>query len=213
MPKIYPVIHHLNEHLTTSEAYKILQVPGIDGIFLISHAGRAATDWELVAKATELQADFPAQHIGVNLLSIPHARRVATVAAQARLDMVWFDKLGDLKAIAEITRPPEMTIFTGVAFKHQKQEADPVAAAETIRQVGFIPTTSGEATGIPPTVEKIRRLSADGNKPLAIASGMTPENVAAYAPYLSHILVATGVSKDMHRVDTAKLRAFIQAAK
>ena len=44
---------------------------------------------------------------------------------------------------------------------------------------------------------------------LAITSGMTPENVATYAPALTHILVATGVSRTEHHIDPAKLTALI----
>ena len=38
---------------------------------------------------------------------------------------------------------------------------------------------------------------------------MTPENVASYAPYLSHILVATGVALDEHSIDVEKLTQLI----
>lgn len=213
MPKIYPVIHHLNQTLTMSEADNILGTPGVDGVFLIYHGGNENTDWALLRYGQEIKRNFPNHQIGVNLLSAPDELGLLQEVYKAGLDMVWYDRLQTPEALNLLRRPWIPTVFTGVAFKGQKQEADPVAAAEAIRRFGFLPTTSGTDTGVPPTVEKIRQLSEDGAKILAVASGMTPENVAEYAPYLTHILVATGVSQDPYHVDTAKLRAFIQAAK
>lgn len=47
---------------------------------------------------------------------------------------------------------------------------------------------------------------------LAVASGMTPENIAEYTRYLGAVLVATGVSVDDYRLDPAKLDAFVVTA-
>lgn len=86
-------------------------------------------------------------------------------------------------------------------------EEFPARAAAQARAVGFIPTTSGDATGHAPTISKIEAMGEGGA--LAIASGMTPENVNGYAPALSHILVATSVSRSEHHIDPAKLKALI----
>jgi len=74
---------------------------------------------------------------------------------------------------------------------------------------GFIPTTSGSATGKAPQLAKIISMSQHGV--LAVASGMTPDNVSDYAPYLSHILVSTGISLDEYRIDPDKLKRLISA--
>ena len=63
------------------------------------------------------------------------------------------------------------------------------------------------STGHAPDPQKIFAMGEGGA--LAIASGMTPENVATYAPALTHILVATGVSRTEHHIDPAKLSALI----
>ena len=78
---------------------------------------------------------------------------------------------------------------------------------------GFIPTTSGSGTGSAPDLEKIVAMSRATGGVLAIASGMTPWNVAQYAPYLSHILVATGIALDEHRIDADKLCLLIANAR
>jgi len=44
---------------------------------------------------------------------------------------------------------------------------------------------------------------------LALASGVTCENVDKFLPYVNCILVATGVCKDLYNFDVVKLRNLI----
>jgi len=44
---------------------------------------------------------------------------------------------------------------------------------------------------------------------LALASGVTCENVDKFLPYVNCILVATGVCKDFYNFDVVKLRNLI----
>ena len=39
-----------------------------------------------------------------------------------------------------------------------------------------------------------------GETPLGIASGITPDNVRAYTPYVTWFLVASGISVDFHNL-------------
>jgi predicted TIM-barrel enzyme len=72
-------------------------------------------------------------------------------------------------------------------------------------------TTSGPGTGLPANVEKISRMKqALGDFPLAIASGITSENIHKYLPYATCFLVATGISKDFHSIDPERLRVLIE---
>ena len=62
-----------------------------------------------------------------------------------------------------------------------------------------------------PTHEQIQQIrAAIGPHPLAIASGLTPENIAAYLPYANYFLVATGISRSFDSFDPARARAFVQ---
>lgn len=127
--------------------------------------------------------------------------------------------------------------FGSVAFKYQPFDPMPEFAARFATMGGMIPTTSGPGTGQPPDVAKLQsmrdeleRLRVDQSgrpltfqlhslplptppsTPLAIASGMTPENLADFLPHVTHFLVATGVSTDMHHFDGARLRRFVEIA-
>lgn len=224
MTKIYPVIHHLNALHSLAQA-KLALEGGADGVFLISHDGK---DKEVLQVAGQLRHAWSETgnagalpFIGVNLLHTNNAEALG-FAAQLRLDGLWLDAPGvnsrgpdhrAKKLADEMKRYPELTVFGSVAFKYQPDESDPAEAARQALALGMLPTTSGEATGVAPTVEKIRTMSAAAGGKLAVASGMTPENVGAYAPYLSHLLVATGIAIDEHTLDPGKLERFVRAVR
>lgn len=216
--QIYPVIHFLNPGLVL-EQVALVQRVGASGVFLISHLGDDAALMEVARQAKALHPNLP---VGVNLLS-KRALEAATLALAAGLDMAWSDEPvvnaaglagqgAQLQALLGTVGAP-FEFFASVAFKYRAPEPDPVGAAAQALAAGFVPTTSGAATGRAPEEQKIRTMSGATGGRLAVASGMTPDNVAAYAPLLSHILVATGVSFDEHHFDPARLALLIDRAK
>ncbi len=71
-------------------------------------------------------------------------------------------------------------------------------------------TTSGPGTGHAVHVDKIRAMKeALGQFPLAIASGITAENVQDYLPWSDCYLVATGISKSFVELDPILVKALI----
>lgn len=106
--------------------------------------------------------------------------------------------------------------FGGVAFKHQEQVADPAAAARLALPYVDVVTTSGAATGVAAPLAKIAAMKAAlGDHPLAVASGVTPENVERYLGLVDCFLVATGISDshaDLNRARTAELVSIVRAA-
>ena len=74
-------------------------------------------------------------------------------------------------------------------------------------------TTSGRATGAAAHVKKISDMREGcGDAAMALASGVTPENVSQYVSLIDAILVATGVSPpgDFYNFDPAKLGALLR---
>lgn len=210
--KVIPVIHYENDEQALRNA-EVAFDAGCHGVFLIHMAGRN----ELLAPvARTVKARWPRMLVGINYLGRDPAGAVAANIADG-LDMTWTDvqlthsaaaPWADAMRVREVLlRKSDHLVFTGVAFKHQRHEPQPAVAAWEALAFGFIPTTSGSATGVAAEVEKVAQLrTALGTMaPLAIASGITPENVLDYAPYLSHILVATGVSNSFHELDYSKL--------
>lgn len=219
MPSIYPVIHHLNKDLTLEQA-DIAFNAGADGVFLISHFRENEV---LLPIARAIKHKHPHHKIGVNLLGHDIMDTI-NMAMEFFIDMVWFDNCGvSSRGLTEVGQQLadwkkanlecEFDIFASVAFKYQPADHNPNVAAEIALANGFIPTTSGTATGSAPQLDKIKGMNLAAGGTLAVASGMTLANVELFVPYLSHILVSTGVCTDEHHFNPLVIKEFISAAK
>ena len=185
---------------------------GADGVFLI--AGKM--NWETLGDCYEwLRPQFPDAWIGLNFLDLEP--EVAFQKVPQGVDGLWADNAGAGDArrgdfYAERVEPfrddrPELLYFGGAAFKYQPGVADVAQAARAALPFVDVVTTSGEGTGQAPDVEKIRAMKAAiGEVPLAIASGITPENVGDYLKICDAFLVATGISSSVRELDAARVK-------
>lgn len=80
-----------------------------------------------------------------------------------------------------------------------------------MRRFADIAVTSGTRTGTAPTVEHVLTIKeelADFMLPLAVASGMTPENIRDFRDHADCFMVATGISKSFTELDPDRVRRF-----
>lgn len=199
---LLPVVHCLTSEQTKAQTAVAFE-NGADGVFLINQGGLDARSVVLVASWL---ATTGAPFVGVNLLGVP-----ATSIRQwtKGLAAVWSDSAGEFA-------PPglwERLFFGGVAFKYQAQPSDVGRAAKDAAGAGVdVVTTSGPGTGEPPTVEKVRAMrQALGDHALAVASGITPENVGPFLPFVDAFLVATGIEQRFGWFDPKRVRALADA--
>ena len=189
---------------------------GADGIFLINHSIPYQSLLDCYQKLVE---KFPGFWVGLNCLDIGMS---AVSAIPQKTAGLWVDNAGFDRGVGG----PEAEMFEdlrkksgwngiyfgGVAFKGQQPVADVARAAKAAVSHVDVITTSGSGTGFAPSVEKIRRMKYDIiDHPIAIASGMTPENVALFMPYADCFLVATGISDSHIELNPARVRAFSKA--
>ncbi len=217
MTKVYPVVHYWSDHQAITQA-ALAKSLGADGVFFISHIG---FNERLPSLGASFKKSFPDFEVGINLLG-ESPLEAAKLAASHGLDMVWGDNCGvssygasqdgcELAAWAKENN--NINVFASVAFKYQTKENEPPLAAKNALDLGFMPTTSGAGTGKAPSVDKIASMSKAVEGRLAIASGMDCDNVREFKPFLSHILVATGVSLDDYYFAPEKLKRFIDLVK
>lgn len=211
-PQVFPVIHYQsnNPDLAIQNAFRI-KMHRCAGVFLISMTG---DDDGALAAAIRIKATFPGLKVGVNLLG-KSAYEALIASLLAKLDATWSDHYvvtsQDITTeaidIATLLQShPSHHFFTAVDFKYQAADPDPTEAARKAVNLGFIPTTSGPKTGEPPTVEKIQVISEGiQGRHLAVASGLTPDNIRHYRNYLTHALVATGISGESDGTFSDKL--------
>lgn len=215
MPEVWPVIHIIDRERAIRNA-AIAQHAGCAGVFLISHFG---DDDQVDAIAPHIREKMPKLQIGVNYLTLTPSRAVKR-SIHHGYQATWADDSGITSAgLGSQPRPVYESLYRGhtrehryfasVAFKGQPSYNDPnpgMAARRAI-ELGFVPTTSGAGTGIAPQVEKLASMRAqlEPFDMLAVASGITPGNVAGFLPYVTHILVASGISSNFHDFDQDKL--------
>jgi predicted TIM-barrel enzyme len=218
---VLPVIHCI-DGTQVRESVSVAMGAGADAVMLINQGGMTASEVLTLAKALSV-AGVP---VGVNLLGMDPsiAMRRASYYAHA-LVALWVDDIGvrwdapvaSVNALDDLyeSRNPSWAglTFGGVAFKY-RTAVPPEHYAAVARMAATsgvdVVTTSGDRTGEPPTVDKIRVMrEAIGDHALAIASGMTPENVADYCAHGSAFLVATGIESEFGWLDPARTKAMV----
>lgn len=218
--EVWPVIHYVN--IATALVNVDIAVKcGCDGVFLIRMDGTSHST-ELLGAAKAIRSRFPDIKIGINWLELYPASALE-LNVKLEVDVTWLDNCGatsegldgrgiELQMMHRNT--PNHRVFAGVAFKYQKPEPNPPLAARIVLQKNWIPTTSGTTTGSAPDLEKIKSLfEAVGRENLAVASGITPDNISVFLPYVSKFLVATGISRTFYDFDLNLLSALMLEVK
>lgn len=219
MKYLYPVIHFLNNEVALENA-RIAFNAGCEGLFIIDMTpvpdGQKYDPVLYEECVKELVATWPDKNIGINYLETPY-----NILENQKLGatMEWCDNPGihsveafnrrdvqknlNLLLIDARQINPDFKFFGSVAFKTQIPDLVPGQSAIIAASYGWIATTSGVETGSPPSVEKMKTMKeALGDRPLAVASGIDPENVVDFLPYIDYFLVATGISKSFYEFDS-----------
>jgi len=216
---VLPVIHVESQDQALRNV-RIAREAGADGVFLINHG--MSSD-ELLRIHGEVAADNSGLWIGVNCLDLDPEDVFSKV--NNRVGGVWVDNAAidehseDQCAAEAILKAREKSgwkglYFGGVAFKYQRPVKDLAQAARRASRYMDVVTTSGPGTGQAADIAKIVAMKeALGDVPLAIASGITPENVADYLDIADCFLVATGISSSFTELDPGRLNALIQTTR
>ncbi|WP_390913176.1 adenine phosphoribosyltransferase [Pseudosulfitobacter sp. SM2401] len=218
-PVVLPVIHVLDSARTRQNVETLLEA-GAQGCFLINHDFAPEQFLPIIR---DTRAAFPSLWMAVNFLAVtgkdafPILGQLQSEGCQ--VDAYWADDAcidedganSEAKAIAQarIDTGWDGLYFGGTAFKKQR-EVDPSrygdAARESCPFMDVI-TTSGVATGQEADLGKIETFrAAIGDRPMALASGISPENAQAYAD-VDCFMVATGINKpdNFYDIDAGRL--------
>ncbi|MEM7196149.1 MAG: adenine phosphoribosyltransferase [Pseudomonadota bacterium] len=227
---VFVVIHVLDEDQTDRNIGRAI-AGGAHGVFLINHDFGVEPFLPIIQAA---RRKYPDVFIGINFLGVTGKYAFPKLAhlqsAGCRIDAYWADdaRIDESRSAADQPEADEILrikiecgwrglYFGGTAFKKQREVApeDYRTSAEIAREWMDVVTTSGVATGCEPGTDKINTFrSGVGMRPLALASGVTPDNVRLYCDRLDAILVATGINvdNDFYNVETSKLRELLRAA-
>ena len=213
---VLPVIHVENLDQTRRNV-ELARSCGVDGVFLINHDVNVLT---LLSIYTAIKSAYPDFWVGLNCLGTKYKDLVR--ALPTKVEGIWVDNAGiedgvygHIKAKQHMEQRQKAWLtglyFGGVAFKYQPKSIRPVEHAVKAVPYVDVVTTSGEGTGLAPDISKIRGMkTAISRHPLAVASGITPENVEEYLPYVDCFLVATGVSISHTELSRSKLQRLME---
>ncbi|MFQ5566391.1 MAG: adenine phosphoribosyltransferase [Paracoccaceae bacterium] len=224
-PAVLPVIHVLDVEQACRNA-EVAVSAGAAGVFLINHD---FPKHQLLPVIRAVRARWPALWLGVNFLAVTGGDAFPILgrlqAEGCPVDAYWADdacideredKQTEAMEIARIRAGSGWTglYFGGVAFKKQRpvEPAQYRRSAEIARPFMDVVTTSGIATGHAAEAGKIIDFRAGlGEAPLALASGVTPENATRYGRDADCFLVATGINRagDFYNIDPARLDALL----
>ncbi|MEM7507326.1 MAG: adenine phosphoribosyltransferase [Pseudomonadota bacterium] len=223
-PVVLPVIHVLDAGQTARNIRGLIEA-GAAGCFLINH------DFDVprfLPILRQIRREFPGLWLGLNFLAVTGRDAFPVLGDLAReacpIEAYWaddarIDETGTATEAEDIAQVRAASgwkglYFGGTAFKKQRP-VDPArwidAAREAAPYMDAV-TTSGIATGEKADLTKIRDFRTGiGDRPLALASGITPENARDYAD-VDAFMVATGINVpgDFYNIDPARLAALLQ---
>ena len=225
---VLPVIHVLDSDQMSSNM-EITAEAGAAGCFLINHDFSVEDFLPLIVEA---RARFPDIWLGVNLLgyyadeAFPVLKDLETKGT--RIDGFWADNAGidefavEQDVALEIDEARQRSgwdglYFGGTAFKYHRTVAPEHYGRVAQTAAGFmdVVTTTGPATGKAADPSKIDAFrEAVDDYPIAIASGITPENAGLFQS-ADCFIVATGINHpgDFYNIDPDRLRRLLEITK
>lgn len=225
-PALLVVIHQVSPQHAADQAALAFD-NGADGVWLINHFDPPAGLAESVASVrNRLGSEL---WVGINPLGLDALTAARFARTVPGVDGLWCDDAG-IDPLAGIDQPFAAAVldelgdwegayFGGVAFKYQsvvEPEFEAIAAATAAPWMSVV-CTSGAATGSAAELAKLERMARGaGATPLAVASGVTVDNVDLQLRHVDFALVATSVSvtnTDLNPSAVAELAARFAATR
>jgi len=201
--QIIPVIHMINQNQVLTNVNTCVDC-GIEKVFLINHQ----SSWQtLITVANVVKKKYPNLWIGLNLLDMTTEESLST---DFDFDGLWCDATID-SITAEKIRKFNGKFFGGLAFKYQPQPDDiEIACIDAIVSTD-VATTSGVGTGQEAELSKIKTIREHlGEHPMAIASGVSINNIHHYSGVVDYLLVATSITTRSEMIIGEKLIELIK---
>lgn len=230
-PVVLPVIHVLDNEQSETNTRQAINA-GCPGVFLINHDFGIEQFLPIIRHVRKV---FPDIWLAINFLAVtgrdafPILGKLASEGT--KVDGYWADdaRIDEFAMVDSQTEAEEILTtkresgwdgmyFGGTCFKKQREVLPEhyATSAKLATQFMDVVTTSGIATGHAADLGKIETFrNACGDTPVAIASGITPENVHQYSSLVDCLMVATGINiqDDFYNIDPQRLKKLMENLK
>lgn len=203
--EIIPVIHMIDEEQVFKNVDTCIKC-GIEKVFIINHVVDVE---ELIECARKVKNMYPDLWVGVNMLGLTAEQSL--IRPSFGINGIWCDSSlrnskYSLSLLDAYKRTCNGIFFGGLAFKYQPQPTDLKSACEESKLVTDVATTSGSGTGKPATTFKIKTIREYlGDHPMAIASGISADNIHLYKDLANYLLVASSITDKNEMIIQDKL--------
>lgn len=209
---IIPVIHVIDQKQVEDNLKTINEV-GLDKCFLINHRRNWFHLCEIYTNLKLNESGFYFNlNVGINFLDLNlDASIIKLKQYNINPSMIWEDNFLDCEKPRN-SLDYKGLYFGGVAFKYQKQpkENELEDVCLSAMKVVDVITTSGDYTGKAASINKIEKIkNFIGNFPLAVASGISSENINNYKHLIDYALVASSITDEKEIINKSKLENLI----
>lgn len=189
---VIPVIHVLNKQQVFYNIETCLSLD-INQIFLIDHSNYSDPQ-DLINLGLEVKSEYPNIWCGINPLGVSTDIALSIPELNKGISGLWCDAALSEKNVIE-NRVFKGKYFGSLAFKYQPQPHDLKLACEEATRSTDVATTSGPGTGKAANLKKIIEIREYlGNHPMAIASGVSEDNIKIYSDLgVDYVLVASSI--------------------
>lgn len=215
--KLFLVALHVKDYYQAiREAAKMLTPNGAHGVILVNNGLKISSKKSeypsLFDTAMELKSKVGDKYlVGINPLDLRTAKEAIEILYETVdqygiwPDVLWTDTHPIVEKSSRVYIPEsilfdikgmETAYYGSISFKGQPEPHD----LETVALLGsrnfHTVVTSGPGTGQPADVEKIKKMSEIvGSDKLALASGVTTENLYQYFEYVNTFIVGTSLQQ------------------
>lgn len=203
------VVVHVNDHQQTLEQAELVTEAGFTDVFVINHHGGSID--HICDLGAAVAQQHPELRVGVNHLGSTPDELYQVLARRAHAGRwvptkVWADdaRAGDTQMLRELREHPvldSIEYFGGVAFKYTASYTDnPDRAARQAVELASdvdVVTTSGPGTALAAGPLKVQAMrEAIGDRRLALASGVSAQNLDQYTPWVTDIIIASSLETE-----------------
>lgn len=218
---LLPVIHPVSHDIAMASVKTAVESK-CPGVFLIN---QGMNNKKVLALVMAVRMQYPKLWVGINLLGISPIETLdhCLTSCDGRIDGIWTDNAKINEDVALQTEAQEFVnmrrarnwdglYFGGVAFKYQREVESNKLNLATRAALPFMDVicTSGPGTAQEAPVHKVAAMRDGITTAIALASGITEDNVMGFLPYVDAYLVGTSIERDFGILDPDKVNRLQQ---